>query len=135
MLYGDSLHFLNHYQGFLTSVDAKSGVESHRALRLPGAPSVYASLVGAANRIYVVDLSNELAYRFSNMIGADHVEYDGSAGTHFDRPESIDVDANGRIYVVDLGTHLMVAFDDMSGAGQVETVTVASPVSIYAEDN
>jgi sugar lactone lactonase YvrE len=85
--------------------------------------------------IYVVDLTNELAYRFSNMTGAGHVEYNGSAGTHFDRPESIDVDANGRIYVVDLGTDLMVAFDDMSGAGQVETTTVATPVSIYAEDN
>ncbi len=57
LLYGDALYFLNHYQGFLTRVDAKTGDEPHRPLRLPGIRSVYASLAGASDRIYLVDRS------------------------------------------------------------------------------
>jgi len=52
-----SLYFLHHYQGFLARVDARSGKESERALRLEGVDDVYASPVAAAGRIYVTDRS------------------------------------------------------------------------------
>jgi outer membrane protein assembly factor BamB len=55
LLYGDKLYFLRHYQGYLTCVNAKSGESLFGLKRLPGIGNVYASLVGAADRIYVVD--------------------------------------------------------------------------------
>jgi outer membrane protein assembly factor BamB len=55
IVYDGSLCFLKHYQGFLTCVDAASGATRFGPERLPGIESVYASPVGAAGRIYVVD--------------------------------------------------------------------------------
>lgn len=52
-----SLYFLHHYQGFLARVDARTGAEPERALRLEGVDDVYASPVAAAGRIYVTDRS------------------------------------------------------------------------------
>lgn len=55
LLYGDWLYFLNHYQGFLARVRARTGEEPNRPLRLDGMREIYASPVGAAGRIYVTD--------------------------------------------------------------------------------
>jgi outer membrane protein assembly factor BamB len=55
VVYDGSLCFLKHYQGFLTCVDAATGETRFGPSRLPGIENVYASLVGAAGRIYVVD--------------------------------------------------------------------------------
>jgi outer membrane protein assembly factor BamB len=55
LLYGEWLYFLNHYQGFLARVHARTGREAHRPIRLPGMRAIYASPVGAANRIYLTD--------------------------------------------------------------------------------
>jgi outer membrane protein assembly factor BamB len=57
VLYDNALCFLKHYQGLLTCVNAKSGETLFGPERLPGIRSVYASLVGAADRIYITDLS------------------------------------------------------------------------------
>jgi len=56
LLYADSLYFLRHYQGILSRVDAKTGAERHSAFRLHGIGNVYASPMGAADRVYITDL-------------------------------------------------------------------------------
>jgi outer membrane protein assembly factor BamB len=55
LLYGEWLYFLNHYQGFLSRVRAKTGEEPDNPLRLPGMSEIYASPVGAAGRVYITD--------------------------------------------------------------------------------
>ena len=55
LLYGDSLYFLRHYQGILSRVHAKTGEERTGPFRLGGIRNVYASPVGAANRLYITD--------------------------------------------------------------------------------
>ena len=55
LLYGDSLYFLHHYQGILSRVHAKTGEERTGPFRLGGIRNVYASPVGAANRLYITD--------------------------------------------------------------------------------
>jgi len=57
LLDGGSLYFLHHYQGFLARVDASTGAEPTRALRLEGVDDVYASPVAASGRVYVTDRS------------------------------------------------------------------------------
>lgn len=57
LLYGDVLYFLTHYQGILNRVDVQNGNDRPGPLRLGGVTEVYASPVGAANRIYVTDRS------------------------------------------------------------------------------
>jgi outer membrane protein assembly factor BamB len=57
LLLDDSLYFLHHYQGFLARVEARTGIEPERALRLEGMDDIYASPVAAAGRIYVTDRS------------------------------------------------------------------------------
>lgn len=57
LLLDGSLYFLHHYQGFLARVEARTGVEPERALRLEGLDDIYASPVAAAGRIYVTDRS------------------------------------------------------------------------------
>ena len=54
LLYAGQLYFLKHYQGSLTCVDAKTGDVLFGPQRLPGIQNVYASLVGAADRVYIV---------------------------------------------------------------------------------
>jgi outer membrane protein assembly factor BamB len=61
LLYGEALYFFHHYQGKLTRVIAETGEELHRPLRIDGLNDIYASPVGAADRIYVVDRSGEVA--------------------------------------------------------------------------
>lgn len=56
LLYDGSLYFLTHYQGILSRVDAKTGVDRPGAIRLDGIGNIYASPVAAANRVYVTDL-------------------------------------------------------------------------------
>jgi len=55
VLYDDALCFLRHYQGYLTCVDARNGRTQFGPVRLNGITNVYASLVGAAGRIYIAD--------------------------------------------------------------------------------
>jgi outer membrane protein assembly factor BamB len=57
VLYEDTLCFLKHYQGLLTCLEARTGKTLFGPQRLEGIRNVYASLVGAAGRLYVVDLS------------------------------------------------------------------------------
>ncbi len=54
LLYGDALYFLGHYQGVLSRVDVVTGDEPTGPFRLDGIYDVYASLLGAADRVYVV---------------------------------------------------------------------------------
>ena len=53
LLYGDSLYTLQHYQGIISRLDIKSGTDQGGPFRLEAISSVYASPVGAANRIYI----------------------------------------------------------------------------------
>jgi len=55
VLYDGALCFLRHYQGVMTCVQAETGTEIFGPARLDGIDNVYASLVAAAGRIYVVD--------------------------------------------------------------------------------
>jgi outer membrane protein assembly factor BamB len=55
LLYGDSLFFAAHFQGILSRVDARTGAEQPGAFRLNGIRQVFASPLGAAGRIYIVD--------------------------------------------------------------------------------
>ncbi len=54
VLFDDTLCFLKHSQGFLTCVEAESGKPWLGPVRLSGVRNVFASPVGAADRIYVV---------------------------------------------------------------------------------
>ena len=53
LLYGDSLYFLNHYQGILTRADLQTGKDQHGPFRLAGLRDIYASPVAAADRVYI----------------------------------------------------------------------------------
>jgi hypothetical protein len=53
LLYGDSLYTLQHYQGIISRLDVKSGTDQGGPFRLEAISSVYASPVGAANRVYI----------------------------------------------------------------------------------
>jgi len=55
LLYGNSLYYLRHYQGILSRVAAKTGAEQHGPFRLGQLRDIYASPVGAANRVYITD--------------------------------------------------------------------------------
>jgi len=57
LLYDDSLYFLRHYQGILSRVDIRTGQDKYGPFRLVGIRNVYSSPVGAANRVYITDLS------------------------------------------------------------------------------
>lgn len=54
LVYGGMLYYLKHYQGFLTCLNAKTGKTLFGPRRLPGIQNVFASLVGAADRVYIV---------------------------------------------------------------------------------
>jgi hypothetical protein len=53
LLYGDSLYCLQHYQGLIWRIDARTGQDQDGPFRLDAIDSVYASPVGAAGRVYV----------------------------------------------------------------------------------
>lgn len=55
LLYGDLLYFLQENRAALTCVDARSGRAHYARERLEGLGDVYASIVGAADRLYIVD--------------------------------------------------------------------------------
>jgi len=57
LLYDDALYFLSHYQNVLSRVIAKTGQQPSGPYRLPAIGNVYASPVGAADRIYITDLN------------------------------------------------------------------------------
>ena len=54
ILYADSLCYIRHLQGVVTCVEAQSGRTQWGPQKLSGIRRVYASPVGAADRIYVV---------------------------------------------------------------------------------
>lgn len=54
LLYRGTLYFLNHYQGFLCCVDAATGRDRHRPLRVDSVGNVYASPIAAGGCIYLV---------------------------------------------------------------------------------
>jgi outer membrane protein assembly factor BamB len=55
LLHGRWVYFLNHYQGVLSRIDAKTGKEPLGPFRVPGAFNIYASPVAAKDRLYVTD--------------------------------------------------------------------------------
>jgi outer membrane protein assembly factor BamB len=55
LLYGDMLFFLKHNHGFLTNVEAKTGKTLFGPVRLNVVGNIFASPVGAADRVYIVD--------------------------------------------------------------------------------
>lgn len=55
LLYGESLYFVTHYQGILTRVNGPTGTDDPGPIRLGGMSEIYASPVGAADRVYVTD--------------------------------------------------------------------------------
>jgi outer membrane protein assembly factor BamB len=55
LLYGRSLYFLHHYQPIMSRLDVKTGKDPEGPYRLGGIRNVYASPVGAANRVYITD--------------------------------------------------------------------------------
>ncbi len=57
VLSGDLLYFTKERQGFLSCVDAATGEVRYGPERLPGIDTIYASLAGAAGKLYVVGRS------------------------------------------------------------------------------
>ena len=53
LLYGDVVYFLRHYQNVLSRVNIESGEEAGGPFRLGNLRNIYASPVGAADRVYV----------------------------------------------------------------------------------
>jgi outer membrane protein assembly factor BamB len=53
LLYGDVLYNLQHYQGVVACVDARTGEDRGGPFRLEAITDVYASPVGAAGRVYI----------------------------------------------------------------------------------
>jgi len=54
LLYGDTLYFLRSNKGSLSCVDASTGDVHYQSTQLEGISSIYASPVGAAERVYMV---------------------------------------------------------------------------------
>lgn len=54
LLYGDALYFLRKNAGIVSCYDAKTGTPNYEPRRLKGIDGVYASPIGAADRVYVV---------------------------------------------------------------------------------
>ncbi|MDP1796152.1 MAG: PQQ-like beta-propeller repeat protein, partial [Planctomycetaceae bacterium] len=52
LLYGDLLYFNKLNNGILTILDAKTGTPVLESVRMPGISNIYASPVGAADRVY-----------------------------------------------------------------------------------
>ena len=54
LLYGEFLYFLKANNGFLTCIDVKTGKPHYVSQKLEGIGSLYASPVGAGNRVYII---------------------------------------------------------------------------------
>jgi outer membrane protein assembly factor BamB len=52
LLYDDTIYNLQHYQGVVVRINAKTGQDKGEPVRLPTIRDVYSSPVGAAGRIY-----------------------------------------------------------------------------------
>ena len=61
LAYGDQLYFIKHFRNILTSLDARTGEVLFKEIRLDGIDNVYASPVGAANRVYIVGRGGKAA--------------------------------------------------------------------------
>jgi outer membrane protein assembly factor BamB len=61
LLYEDKLYFLSGNKAILSCVDAKSGQALYNRQRLEGLDVVFASVVGAAGRVYVADQDGNTA--------------------------------------------------------------------------
>jgi len=55
LLYDRALYYIAHFSSVLTRVDARTGNDQPGAMRLSGLFNVFASPIGAADRIYVTD--------------------------------------------------------------------------------
>ncbi|MEM7453269.1 MAG: PQQ-binding-like beta-propeller repeat protein, partial [Planctomycetota bacterium] len=55
LLYDDKLYFLRHYQGVISVLNVDDGSEDQTPVRLRGFHEIYASLVAADDRIYIVN--------------------------------------------------------------------------------
>ena len=81
-----SLYLLHHYQGVLSRIDAATGVEPQPPMRLSGIGNVYASLLGASDRVYITDLQGAtLVLGHANqpqILALNHLEDQFSALTH-----------------------------------------------------
>ena len=53
LLYGDTLYFLKSNDGILSAFNIKTGEAHYGPVRLQGVSGVYASIVGAADRVYI----------------------------------------------------------------------------------
>ena len=56
LLYNGTVYFLRHYQGILSKVDLATGEEPSGPFRLGPISNLYASPIGADNKIYFTDL-------------------------------------------------------------------------------
>lgn len=61
LLYGDKLYFLKSNNGILSCFNARTGEKHYGEVRVEGVPNVYASLVGAAGRVYVTGREGAVA--------------------------------------------------------------------------
>ena len=52
---GNSLYFLSQFSNILTRVNARTGEDQPGTFRLEGLYSIFASPVGASNRVYITD--------------------------------------------------------------------------------
>ena len=55
LLYGDCLYFLKNNNAQLTCLNAKTGEKNFGPQRLDGLKNIYASIVGAGDRVYIAD--------------------------------------------------------------------------------
>ncbi len=55
LLYDNQIYFLKHFRNILTALDAATGEVRYKEQRLEAIHNVYASPVGAAGRVYVLD--------------------------------------------------------------------------------
>jgi outer membrane protein assembly factor BamB len=55
LLYGEMLYFLNHNQGSLTCLNAKTGKKLYSYQRVDGIGYTFASPVGGGSRVYITD--------------------------------------------------------------------------------
>ena len=61
LLSGDIIYFLRRNQNILTAIDRNSGKILYREQRVQGVGDVYASIVGAAGRVYIASRNGSVA--------------------------------------------------------------------------
>ncbi|MFK5923599.1 MAG: PQQ-binding-like beta-propeller repeat protein [Verrucomicrobiota bacterium] len=84
LLYKDTLYYFAHYQPVISRVIAKTGEDLPGPLRLNGLRNLYASPVGAADRIYLTDLSGTTmvishSKELPEMLADNHLDDEFSA--------------------------------------------------------